>query len=49
MPPVFNREGPHEFNLGTKSFASLFAFRHLLIGSGLLPARVTPIVFAVPM
>ena len=24
MPPVFYQEGPHEFNLGTKSFASLF-------------------------
>jgi hypothetical protein len=46
MPSVFYRENPHEFNLSTKSCASFIAFRSVLIGSGLLPARVTPIVLA---
>src|SRR6267154_220890 len=46
---IFYRESPHEFNLSTKSCASFFAFRSVLIGSGLLPARVTPIVRAEPM
>lgn len=49
VPSVFYRENPHEFNLSTKSCASFIPFRSVLIGSRLLPARVTPIVLAEPM